>query len=51
MGNAVLLDTWKVEGRVSLKTQNVSERAPNEIYAASICEGPQKQISDFYLHF
>ena len=36
---------------VSLKTQNVSDRAPNEIYAVSICGGPPKKISDFYLNF
>ena len=36
--------------RVSHKTQNVSDRAPNGAYAVSIC-GDSWKISDFYLHF
>ena len=37
--------------RVSLKTQNVSQRAPPGIYAVSICGGPPKKNSEFYLKF
>ena len=37
--------------RVSLKTQNVSQRAPPGIYAVSICGGPPKKFSEFYLKF
>ena len=40
-----------LNNRVSLKTQNVSQRAPNGGYAVSICGGPLKKISDFYLNF
>ena len=40
-----------VSSRVSLKTQNVSQRAPNGGYAVSICGGPLKKVSDFYLYF
>ena len=36
--------------RVSLKTQNVSDRAPNGGHAVSICKGPPKKNSDFYLN-
>ena len=37
--------------RVSLKTQNVSQRAPPGIYAVSICGGPPTKNSEFYLKF
>ena len=36
---------------MSLKTQNVSQRAPPGIYAVSICGGPPKKNSEFYLKF
>ena len=35
---------------MSLKTQNVSDRAPNGGHAVSICRGPPKKNSDFYLN-
>ena len=36
--------------RVFLKTQNVSDRAPNGRHAVFICGGPPKKISEFYLN-
>ena len=39
-----------IQIRVSLKTQNVSDRAPNGGHAVSICRGPPKKNSDFYLN-
>ena len=36
--------------RVFLKTQNVSDRAPNGGHAVSICGGPPKKFSEFYLN-
>ena len=33
---------------MSLKTQNVSDRAPNGGYAVSICGGPPKFVSEFF---
>ena len=34
--------------RVSLKTQNVSDKAPTGGYAVSICGGPPKFVSEFF---
>ena len=36
--------------RVFLKTQNVSDRAPDGGHAVFICGGPPKRISEFYLN-
>ena len=36
--------------RVFLNDQKFSDRAPNEIYVVSTCEGSPKKISEFYLN-